>query len=256
MTILDRIVEKKQQEISLAKGLRPLQMLKISEKSPLDFEQALRIQSPAIIAEVKKASPSKGVICENFNPVEIAKAYQQSGAACLSVLTDEHFFQGHNQYLMDIKNSIDLPILRKDFIIDTYQIIEARSLGADCILLIVAILDDTQLQDFTQIAQELGMAVLVESHTQQELERALELPTNLIGINNRDLKTFKTNLNTTLELKTLIPENKLVITESGINTIEDIQLMQSHNINTFLIGEALMRLSENNISQLLSAHSS
>jgi len=252
MTILDKIVERKQQEVRLAKEQRPLQTLSTPDTLPLDFEKALRSQSPAIIAEIKKASPSKGVICENFNPVEIAKAYQQSGATCLSVLTDEHFFQGHNQYLIDIKNAIDLPILRKDFIIDTYQIIEARSLGADCVLLIAAILDDKQLQDFTQVAHELGMAVLVESHTQQELERALDLPTNLIGINNRDLKKFKTNLNTTLELKKLIPTSKLIITESGINTIKDIQLMQSNGINTFLIGEALMRLSGNNISQLLS----
>ncbi|CAM2979035.1 indole-3-glycerol phosphate synthase TrpC [Legionella worsleiensis] len=242
-SILQRIAAHKQEEVAYSKKNIPLgSMAKEHALEKRDFVTALRSSpSPAIIAEIKKASPSKGLIREDFNVGEIATAYAQNGAKCLSVLTDKHFFQGHPDYLACAKSHCSLPVLRKDFIIDSYQIHESLALGADCILLIVAMLDDMQLTDFCQIAQELDLAVLVESHTQEELERALKLPTPLIGINNRSLHTFKTDMQLSIQLKQYIPEDKIIITESGINTRKDIELMQSHGINTFLIGESLMR---------------
>ncbi|PWY54820.1 indole-3-glycerol phosphate synthase TrpC [Legionella qingyii] len=242
-SVLQRIAQRKQEEVALAKKNKPLSVL---AEQPLmerrDFIAALNSeQNPAIIAEIKRASPSKGLIREDFNVEEIATIYAQHGARCLSVLTDIDFFQGHPDYLALAKTHCNLPVLRKDFILDPYQIYESLALGADCILLIVALLDDVQLTDFYQLAHELELAVLVESHSHEELERALRLPTPLIGINNRSLHTFKTDIQLSIQLKQYIPQDKITITESGINTRTDINLMQSHGINTFLIGESLMR---------------
>ena len=206
-----------------------------------DFIAALQSKNPAIIAEIKQASPSKGIIRADFDVASIAGIYGQYGAACLSVLTDTHFFKGHPTDLATAKMHCQLPALRKDFIIDAYQLHESRALGADCILLIAAMLDDHQLHDYCQMAQELHMAVLVESHTLEELERALPLPTPLIGINNRSLHTFVTDIQCSIDLSRYVPKDKIVITESGINHPEDIQRMQSHGIHTFLIGETFMR---------------
>jgi indole-3-glycerol phosphate synthase len=243
-SVLQNIAQHKLEEIALAKKNKPLTALQQSLEHR-DFIAALHAQeTPAIIAEIKRASPSKGLIRKDFNVSEIAKTYAQHGARCLSVLTDIQFFQGHPDYLAQAKNQCALPILRKDFILDPYQIHESLALGADCILLIVALLDDHQLSDFCQLAQELNMAVLVESHTQEELERALSLPTPLIGINNRSLHTFKTDIQLSIQLKHYIPKDKILITESGITTHADIRLMQSHGINTFLIGESLMRTAD------------
>lgn len=240
-SVLQRIAQRKLEEIIFSKRTKPLNSLPQSEFEHRDFIASLQASAPAIIAEIKRASPSKGLIREDFNVSEIAKIYAQHGARCLSVLTDIDFFQGHPDYLAQAKSHCNLPILRKDFILDPYQIHESLSLGADCILLIVALLDDMQLRDFCQIAQELNMAVLAESHTEQELERALRLPTPLMGINNRSLHTFETDIQLSINLKKYIPQDRVIITESGISTHKDVALMQSHGINTFLVGESLMR---------------
>jgi indole-3-glycerol phosphate synthase len=195
----------------------------------------------SVIAEIKKASPSKGVIREQFNPVDIAKSYEEYGAACLSILTDEQYFQGNLKYLNLVKQEVKLPILRKDFIVDPYQIYEAKINGADCILLIAAILTDQQLVDYEKIAQDLGMAVLVEAHDEKELDASLKLQTELVGINNRNLKTFDVTLDTTIDLKNKIGKDKVVVTESGIFTRFDVELMNKHDVHTFLIGESFMR---------------
>ena len=196
-----------------------------------------------MIAEIKKASPSKGIIRQNFDPVLIAQSYEKGGAACLSVLTDRDYFQGHPDFIKQVKSSTTLPVLRKDFIIDPYQIFESRALGADCILLIVAALDLEKMKELESIANDLGMAVLVESHNQLELDAALELNTPLIGINNRDLKTFEVSLKTSIDLVKTI-KDRIPITESGIFNHEDIKLMNDNHINTFLVGEAFMRQDE------------
>ncbi|WP_131781852.1 indole-3-glycerol phosphate synthase TrpC [Legionella gresilensis] len=244
-SILKKIAEHKLLEVQKAKIERPLpEQDLLALDPPRDFVNAIKCSHPAIIAEIKKASPSKGIIREDFDVAAIAKIYEKNGASCLSVLTDKQFFQGNNNYLALAKQSTSLPILRKDFIIDSYQIAESRALGADCILLIVDLLSDMQLMDFCQEAQALNMAVLVESHNREELERALKLPTSLIGINNRSLHTFITTLTTTLELAKDIPADKIIITESGINTPNDITLMLENNINAFLIGESLMRAAD------------
>lgn len=241
-SILNRIGEHKRQEVEAAKRALPQNQLNLSEALPLrDFVTSLKKRKPAIIAEIKKASPSKGLIRADFEVATIAKTYEQHGASCLSVLTDIHFFQGNPAYLAQAKTAVSLPVLRKDFIIDSYQIYESRALGADCILLIVAMLDDQQLHDYCQLAQELDMAVLVESHTLEEFQRALLLPTPLMGVNNRSLHSFITNLETSLNLVEHLSADKILITESGINNRSDIELMQEHGINTFLIGESLMR---------------
>ena len=198
----------------------------------------------AVIAEVKKASPSKGVIREHFVPAEIAKSYERGGAACLSVLTDVDFFQGADDYLKQARAACSLPVLRKEFIIDPYQVYEARAMGADCILLIVAALEDAQMKDLTDTATHLGMDVLVEVHDAAELERALVLDLPMVGINNRNLRTFETSLNTTIDLLARIPEGRIVVTESGIHTPADVALMREHNVNSFLVGEAFMRADE------------
>jgi len=212
---------------------------------PVDFAGALiqRIEhgTNAVIAEIKKASPSKGIICEDFNPVSIATSYEQGGAACLSVLTDEHYFQGSDTYLADIRGAVNLPILRKDFMLDPYQVMEARALGADAILVILAMVDDVLATELCAAAREQELSILPEVHNGEELERALTLETQLIGINNRNLHSFKTSLQTTLDLLPLIPDGKTVITESGIHSSEDIQHMNDAEVHGFLIGGSLMR---------------
>lgn len=246
--ILLKILQRKQQEISERSQRVPLEKLRelAEEASPVrGFSEALErrlIQGqPGVIAEIKKASPSKGVLRENFDPAAIAESYQRGGAACLSVLTDEDFFQGHQRYLELAREACELPVIRKDFIIDPYQVFEARSMGADCILLIVSALDDEQLENLSQLALQLDMDVLVEAHNAAELERALVLNLPMVGINNRNLHTFATSLDTTLSLLNQIPDGTLVITESGIHTREDVALMQEHGVNGFLVGEAFMR---------------
>jgi indole-3-glycerol phosphate synthase (EC 4.1.1.48) len=246
--ILKKILARKAEEIANRKQRMPvesLQEIAAGVESPRGFAAALlskaQSKKPAIIAEIKKASPSKGVIRENFKPVEIAQDYAMNGASCLSVLTDKDFFQGAEAYLQMARESCPLPVLRKDFMIDPYQIYESRALGADCILLIVAALENEQMHELANIATAQGMDVLVETHNENELERALTLDTRLIGVNNRNLRTFETSLQTTLTLKNSIPEDCLIITESGIHTPEDIQLMLDNDIYTFLVGEAFMR---------------
>ncbi len=246
--ILNKILATKQEEISKASAVKSLQQIHeeaLAQSDPRDFVGSLVAKDdanfPAVIAEIKKASPSKGVIREDFNPAEIAKSYENAGAACLSVLTDEQYFQGSAEYLKQARAACKLPVLRKDFMIDPYQVVEARAMGADCILLIVAALEQKQMQLLEEISHELGMAVLVEVHDGEELERALQLETPLVGINNRNLRTFDVTLQTTLNLLEKLPDDRFVITESGIFTAEDVALMRSHHVNGFLVGEAFMR---------------
>jgi indole-3-glycerol phosphate synthase len=249
--VLKKILVRKAEEVAERKARLPLYELKarLGDASPLrDFVGAIRHKlaagESAVIAEVKKASPSQGVIRADFDPAAIAESYERGGAACLSVLTDIDFFQGSDGYLQQAREACSLPVLRKDFMIDPYQVYEARAIGADCILLIVAALGDGEMAELAGAAQELGMAVLVESHDGAELERALRLSTPLMGINNRDLRTFKTSLNTTIDLLPRIPADRIVVTESGIHTPQDVALMRSHRVNTFLVGEAFMRADE------------
>ncbi|PJX14196.1 indole-3-glycerol phosphate synthase TrpC [Halomonas sp. 141] len=247
-TILTRILARKDQEVAereQAVSEQDLLALAGQQSAPRGFIEALnqRIQvgDPAVIAEVKKASPSKGVMREKFHPADIARSYAQGGAACLSVLTDADFFQGHEDYLIAARDACELPVIRKDFITHGYQVTEARAIGADCILLIVAALDDAKLRDLHQQANAMGMDVLVEVHDADELERALALNLKLVGINNRNLHTFDTRLDTTLDLLTRIPDSVTVITESGIHTRDDVERMRDHDVNGFLVGEAFMR---------------
>ncbi len=249
--ILDRILARKAEEIAARRQRRPLAELKSrASETPTSrgFEATLRGRvragKPAVIAEVKKASPSKGVIRPNFDPAAIAQSYASAGAACLSVLTDEDFFQGHDQYLEQARRACVLPILRKDFTIDAYQVYEARDLGADCILLIVAALPDSRLNELADLAAELGIDVLVEVHDGDELKRALTTRAGLIGINNRNLRTFETRLETTLELREQVPADRLLVTESGISTRADVTLMRNAGVHTFLVGEAFMRAAD------------
>jgi len=208
------------------------------------IENSLKADRNAVIAEIKKASPSKGVMREKFIPAEIAKSYANGGATCLSVLTDVDFFQGSDDYLKQARAACDLPVLRKDFMVDAYQVYEAKAMDADCILLIVAALTDEQLSELSDLADSLGLDVLVEVHDESELHRALKLNTKLIGINNRNLRTFETNLNTTIDLLSQIPENRIVVTESGIHAVEDVRLMNDNAVYSFLVGEAFMRVKE------------
>lgn len=239
-SILQTIYQQKQEEVA---RLKQYGIPDDFEKQPSrDFIKALSTDgSPSVIAEIKKASPSRGLLCKEFEPAVIAREYADAGARCLSVLTDQKFFQGQYEDLLQAKKACNLPVLRKDFLIDPVQIMESHAFGADCILLIVALLDSPQLKDFCQMAQDLNMAVLVESHTEAELEKALALPTPLIGINNRSLHTFETDLQTSIHLKKYIPSHKIPIAESGIHTRDDILLLQSSGIHTFLIGESLMK---------------
>ncbi|WP_017429988.1 indole-3-glycerol phosphate synthase TrpC [Vreelandella jeotgali] len=247
-TVLPRILACKDREVSERRQAVPeadLVALAEQQPAPRGFIRALNARmaagDAAVIAEIKKASPSKGVIREDFAPAGIAKSYAEGGAACLSVLTDADFFQGHEDYLIAARDACALPVIRKDFITHGYQVTESRAIGADCILLIVAALSDEQLADLNRRAHALGMDVLVEVHDAEELERALELDLELVGINNRNLHTFETTLDTTLALLEKVPEGVTVITESGIHTPEDVAKMRDHRVNGFLVGEAFMR---------------
>jgi len=246
--ILAKILQTKKIEVTTARQMRSESDLLREAKSRKDLrgfakaiENKIASGKPGVIAEIKKASPSKGVIRESFQPTEIANAYAAHGAACLSVLTDVQYFQGSYDYLRQARAACTLPVLRKDFIVDPYQIIHSRALGADCILLIVAALSPTQLKEFEAVASELGMDVLVEIHGRDELETALELDTPLLGINNRNLRTFETSLQNTLDLLPDIPEGKRVVTESGILTPDNVKLMRDNGVQAFLVGEAFMR---------------
>ena len=249
--ILTRILATKAKEVAAAKAAAPYIRVRAAADAappPRDFVGALRskivIGRPAVIAEIKKASPSKGVLRPIFDPPAIARRYEAGGAACLSVLTDRDYFQGAPEFLTTARAACSLPALRKDFMVDEYQVVEARSLGADCILLIVAALDDARLAALESCAHELGMAALVEVHDAAELERALKLRTPLVGINNRNLKTFDVTLQTTLDLLPRIPPEKLVITESGIQAPADVARMRAQGVHAFLVGEAFMRAAD------------
>jgi len=245
--ILERIIAVKREEVRAAEMSAPLEELRLeaSARDHRDFVGALRAKHEAglaaVIAEVKKASPSKGVLREHFVPADIAGSYAKHGAACLSVLTDVQFFQGSTAYLEEARAACDLPVLRKDFIVDPYQIVEARAMGADAILLIAAALETSEMQDLEALAHSLGLAVLVEVHDKDELMEALTLKTPLIGINNRNLRTFETTLQTTIDMLDDVPEDRIVVTESGILSRADVEKMRALSVHTFLVGEAFMR---------------
>jgi indole-3-glycerol phosphate synthase len=250
-TILDDILANKAREIAKAKAARPLAAVRCAAKAagtPRDFVGAIRNKvdtgQPAIIAELKKASPSRGVLRADFDPAAIAKSYAANGAACMSVLTDSSYFQGSPDDLRAARAACNLPALRKDFILDEYQIYESRAMEADCVLLIVAALQHDAMRKLESLAHELGMAVLVEAHDARELDLALSLKTPLIGINNRNLRTFETRLSITLDLLPRIPADRIVVTESGIVTCEDVSLLRERGVNAFLVGEAFMRASD------------
>lgn len=248
-TVLRKIVARKLEEIAARQAKVDIGQLRdtieIVKDQPRGFAQALCDKvdqgQAAVIAEIKKASPSKGVIRADFDPAAIALSYHRGGAACLSVLTDVDFFQGSDDYLKSVRACVPLPVIRKDFIVDPYQVIESRAIGADCILLIAACLSDQQMADLNGLAREFGMDVLVEVHNASELDRALVLDNQLLGINNRDLHNFEVSLDTTFDLLPQIPEDKLIVTESGIHTMDDVAAMRGHNVNAFLVGEAFMR---------------
>jgi indole-3-glycerol phosphate synthase len=247
-TILQNIVARKHEEVAerlQRRSLAELEQLAAAASPTRGFAKAIQdaaaARRPAVIAEIKKASPSKGVLREDFQPADIAASYEAGGAVCLSVLTDVDYFQGHDDYLQQARAACSLPVIRKDFMVDPYQIVEARALGADCVLLIAACLDDVQLAELAATAKQHGLDVLVEVHDAAELERGLKLDTPLIGINNRNLHTFEVTLDTTLELLPQIPRNKTLVTESGILNRADVELMLAHEVYGFLVGEAFMR---------------
>ena len=249
--ILKKILAVKTREVAAAKRLKPLSSLRAEAEQAgdtRDFTGAVRNKiaagAAAVIAEIKKASPSKGVLRAQFNPAEIAARYAKHGAACLSVLTDEQFFQGSAAYLQQARLACNIPVLRKDFMVDSYQIYQARAMGADAILLIVSALSLAQMRDFEALAHSLNMAVLVEVHDAAELDIALQLRTPLLGINNRNLRTFEVSLQNTLDLLPRIPRDRIVVTESGIFSKQDVALMRGQDVNTFLVGEAFMRAEE------------
>lgn len=249
--ILKKIILRKEQEIierkqNITQGTLMEKALEALMNNPIrgfvnSMQQKLNSNQAAVIAEVKKASPSKGVIREKFNPAEIAKSYEDGGASCLSVLTDIDFFQGSDEYLKQARAACSLPVIRKDFIVDTYQIYEARAIGADCILLIVAVLSDEQIAKLYQLALDLKMDVLIEVHDETELHRALPFGATLVGINNRNLRNFETSLATTIDLLEQIPDDRIVVTESGIHTSDHVKLMRDNDVHSFLVGEAFMR---------------
>ena len=246
--VLDKIMAHKSEEVAFAKRQRSLADVKAHAGDTPDclgfvksLQQTIAADRSAVIAEVKKASPSKGVIRPDFHPAKIAESYQKHGASCLSVLTDVEFFQGSADYFAQAREACTLPLLRKDFMLDEYQVFEAKAMQADCILLIVAALEDGLMQDLAGRAQELGLDVLVEVHNESELERGLKLNMPMIGINNRNLRNFETSLYTTIDLLSLIPDEVLVVTESGIHAQSDVELMREHKVNSFLVGEAFMR---------------
>jgi indole-3-glycerol phosphate synthase len=253
-TVLKKILTTKLEEVAIREEAIPLIKLEdqcfgsLRNRKLRSFSGALSKKikegSPAVIAEIKKASPSKGIIRKNFDPAEIARSYQAGGAACLSVLTESKYFLGSDDYLQNARNSTSLPVLRKDFIVAPYQIYESYVLGADCILLIVAALDQPALVDFHEMAIELGLDILVEVHNEEELDRALLIDNPMIGINNRNLHTFETDILTTVNLLPKIPKDRIVITESGILNYEDVFTMRNHQVNSFLIGEIFMRADE------------
>ncbi|MDQ5945449.1 MAG: indole-3-glycerol phosphate synthase [Pseudomonadota bacterium] len=249
--ILKKILATKAEEVAAASTVKSLAVVRAEAEAqpvPRDFAGALQARvaagKPAVIAEIKKASPSKGVLRADFRPAEIAASYEQHGAACLSVLTDRQYFQGATEYLQAARAACALPVLRKDFLVDPYQVFEARAVGADAILLIVSALSLPQMQEFEAIALSLGMSVLVEVHDGKELDLALQLRTPLVGINNRNLRTFEVSLQNTLDLLDRIPAEKLVVTESGILASADVSLMRQNKVNAFLVGEAFMRAAE------------
>lgn len=249
--ILNKIIATKREEITAALAQRPLAQVEAeaaAQPAPRDFVGAIRGKiasgQPAVIAEIKKASPSKGVIRPDFHPAEIARSYEQHGAACLSVLTDRQYFQGAPEYLQAARAACALPVLRKDFMVDRYQVVEARAMGADCILLIAAALSLAEMQELEALALSYGMAVLVEVHNGEELDAALHLQTPLLGINNRNLRSFEVSLDTTLGLLARVPSDRIVVTESGIVTPQDVALMRANKVETFLVGEAFMRAQE------------
>ena len=249
--ILKKILAVKVQEVAKARAIKSLTAMRAAAEQAVpvrDFVGAIRGKiaagQPAVIAEIKKASPSRGVLRADFRPAEIASSYAQHGAACLSVLTDEQFFQGSTAYLQQARAACALPVLRKDFIVDEYHIYQARAMGADAILLIAAALDVAQMQAFEALAHILGMAVLVEVHNGDELDAALQLTTPLIGVNNRNLRTFEVSLQTTLDLLPRIPKDRIVVTESGILNAEDVKLMRGYQVHAFLVGEAFMRAAD------------
>ncbi len=246
--ILIKILNRKREEISERSAKISIEQLKQQCESAdtvrgfiRAIESKIDNKNSAVIAEIKKASPSKGLLRENFEPAEIAKTYADHGAACLSILTDKDYFQGDEEYLKQARAACELPVIRKDFIIDPYQVYEARAIDADCILLIVAALDDETLQSLFDLAHELGMDVLMEVHDEDEMRRALKTGARLIGINNRNLRNFDTSLDTTLSMLGMVNENHILVTESGIHTKDDVQLMRDNNVNAFLVGEAFMR---------------
>ncbi len=246
--VLKKIIDRKIEEVAERKAkvsLSQLQDQLSQQVKPRGFvkaiEKKLAHDQAAVVAEIKKASPSKGIIREDFFPAEIAKSYEKGNAACLSVLTDVDFFQGSDSFLKEVKAACKLPVLRKDFMVDEYQIAESRAIGADCILLIVAALEESRLRDLNACALELGLDVLVEVHNSDELDVALELPNKLIGINNRNLKTFETSLETTFSLLPKISDDRIIVTESGIHNSDHVAAMRGHNVHTFLVGEALMK---------------
>lgn len=254
-TILKKIVARKHEEIAERKVHTPLEKVKeaaliANKENPVrGFAKALRAKvengESGVIAEIKKASPSKGVLREHFVPADIAKSYEQGGAACLSILTDKDFFQGHEDFLIEARNACALPVIRKDFMVDSYQIYEARAIGADCVLLIAACLSGEELFELDKLARELSMDVLVEVHNRAELELALKYTSSeLLGINNRDLHTFDLSLNNTFDLLDSIPDARFIVTESGIHTAADVAAMRAKNVNAFLVGEAFMRADE------------
>ncbi len=249
--VLDKIMATKATEV--AQGKRIFSVADFEQKiaqqeTPRGFinaiERSISQGQSAVIAEVKKASPSKGIIRPDFDPVQIARSYQQGGACCLSVLTDVEYFKGSADYLKQVKQVVDLPILRKDFMLDPWQIYESRAMGADCVLLIVACLNDEQLHNLYELAKKLGMDVLVEVHDEEEMDRALQTDAKLIGVNNRNLKTFETSLKTSKRLRNKVDDSRIIVSESGIHSSADIQYLQQQNIHTFLIGESLMRHQE------------
>ena len=249
--ILKKIVARKWEEIadraakvSLGELEATLPQVSPTRGFAAAIEAKIRAGQAGVIAEIKKASPSKGVLREDFRPADIAASYQRGGAACLSVLTDVDFFQGDDAYLKQARAACELPVIRKDFIVDPYQVVEARAIGADCILLIVACLEDGQMRELNDLAHALGMDVLIEVHDGEELERALKVKNRLVGINNRNLRTFDVTLRTTLDLLSAIPEDRILVTESGIHQPADVQLMRDHDVHAFLVGEAFMRADE------------
>lgn len=246
--ILEKILAVKATEVAQAKQKISLEEIKVLAKQARvsrGFARSLQAKidagKSAVIAEVKKASPSKGVICKNFQPVLVAQDYEKNGAACLSVLTDRQFFQGSKEVLEAVNAAVSIPLLRKDFMIDPYQVYEARSWGADAILVIMRALDDQTAVELSSLAVDLGMDVLVETHDEKEIERALKLPAKLIGINNRNLRTFVTDIRQTIELNHLVPDDRLLVTESGVTTVEDVAKLRAAGVNAFLVGEAFMR---------------